>query len=281
MASASQSKRIGNVIIGKYVQILSSICSDALACQIQALSLPALVRSRRGANTRFYKRNSLLVAHSSGEELVFYAPERACRYIFRDGVKRAQKIMISKYIPERFHGLADFGTVVDIGANVGEFSMALLPRAKRVFAFEPDPIARRCLEANVGHHNNALVLSVALGSKASHATFYISSKSADSSLIRPATHQRSITVPISRLDDVATCHYIGEIGLLKVEAEGAEPEVLQGAEAVLQTARFVTVDVSPEREGATTEREVESVLTRSGFSIERVSPFVIFGSREG
>ena len=279
MTTRPESKTIGAILVESYVRATSFFCSDVFACRLQALFLPALVRSRRRSDVSFFKRNGLLVARSQKQEIAFYAPERARRYIFPDGVRRAQKKMLKKYIPQRFYECSTLRTVVDIGANVGEFSMALIPSVNRVIAFEPDSSARRCLEVNIGNSPKAQVLSFALGSKRSTETFYISSKNADSSLIRPKSHEKSIKVLVERFDDVVESFVISDIDLIKVEAEGAEPEVLQGAKSVLQSTRFVTVDVSPEREGFSTEKEVEEILVESGFCIERPSRYVLFGSR--
>lgn len=56
------------------------------------------------------------------------------------------------------------------------------------------------------------------------------------------------------LDDFLTNIGVSELDLLKVEAEGFEPEVLQGAERILHKIRFVSVDCGPERMGIPTLR---------------------------
>mgnify|MGYP006289466727 CR=1 FL=1 len=64
------------------------------------------------------------------------------------------------------------------------------------------------------------------------------------------------------------------IKLLKVDAEGAEPEVLQGACDLLPYCRHVVVDAGPERgvEQVSTAPEVINYMAASGFDVVQVDP---------
>lgn len=73
--------------------------------------------------------------------------------------------------------------------------------------------------------------------------FYLSSEGADSSLIKPAQFDTVIQLPTRRLADIVQ----GPIKLLKIEAEGAEPEVLKGAEPLLPQVVWISADVGYER----------------------------------
>jgi len=57
------------------------------------------------------------------------------------------------------------------------------------------------------------------------------------------------------------------IRLLKVEAEGMEPEVLAGAHQTLQRVDYVAVDAGPERGGENTVPAVLNALTSAGFEV--------------
>jgi hypothetical protein len=60
-----------------------------------------------------------------------------------------------------------------------------------------------------------------------------------------------------------------KIKLLKIEVEGSEPEVLQGAKSVLKIVDFVAVDTGPERGIKNTFDEVNSYLVNHGFKLIR------------
>jgi hypothetical protein len=58
-----------------------------------------------------------------------------------------------------------------------------------------------------------------------------------------------------------------KIRLLKVEAEGMEPEVLAGALKTLANVEYVAVDAGPERGGDNTVAPVLNILVREGFEV--------------
>ena len=53
--------------------------------------------------------------------------------------------------------------------------------------------------------------------------------------------------------------------MLKIDAEGHEPEVLLGGEKVLENVKWITIDAGPERLGETTTNQVVEVLSRNNF----------------
>ena len=59
------------------------------------------------------------------------------------------------------------------------------------------------------------------------------------------------------------------IKLLKIEAEGAEPEVLIGAEQTIKLCEYISVDAGPERgiEQKTTIKEVKQFLLSRNFTL--------------
>ena len=61
-----------------------------------------------------------------------------------------------------------------------------------------------------------------------------------------------------------------QIDILKVEAEGMEPEVLRGALRTLKRTKFCVVDAGPERYGKSTAAECISILQASGFELQEI-----------
>lgn len=164
--------------------------------------------------------------------------------------------------------------VIDIGANMGDFFYSVQIETKnpiRYIGFEPNPSDYLCLEKNAKQARNRIkVYNLALWSSESKLKFYIDSESASSSLIEPKRYSRIIEVTSSRLDSLIE----EEIFLLKVEAEGAEPEVLLGAVKLLSKVKYIVVDVGPER-GVNEEETREAVvnfLNLYQFSIARENP---------
>ena len=96
--------------------------------------------------------------------------------------------------------------------------------------------------------------------------FFVASQRADSSFIEPPTYDKIIKVPTKRLDSLLTNK---KIKLLKLEAEGAEPEVLYGCEKILDRIEYISADVGFERgvEQTNTLAAVTNYLLSNGFEL--------------
>ena len=185
-------------------------------------------------------------------------------------------------------GIASSGvtpaTVIDVGANVGQFSRASLGRwpTSRVIAFEPLPSAaeplRRMLAAMGRRH---AVHQLALGAKTGESLFRQHRYSLSSSVLAVAERSRghhwadekaSITVPMARLDDVLTDVPLDRPLVIKIDVQGYEMEVLAGATAVLDNADCLVVEHAFEEfyEGQAQVAEVMEYLRSSGWDFHRV-----------
>jgi hypothetical protein len=71
------------------------------------------------------------------------------------------------------------------------------------------------------------------------------------------------------LDEIMRDLSIDRIELLKLEAEGAEPEILEGGRVTLQKCRYVTADLGPERGTLKEEtlKESKEILESYGFAL--------------
>jgi len=145
----------------------------------------------------------------------------------------------------------NIATVVDIGANRGQFSLAArrwAPRA-RVIAFEPlsGPAARF---GKVFQGDYSVILhQAAIGPETGEATIHVSAADDSSSLLPisglqerlfPGTEEvRTETVKVGRLADFVSPKEIAGPALLKLDVQGFELEVLRGCEDLLD--RFANV----------------------------------------
>lgn len=161
----------------------------------------------------------------------------------------------------------DGDTVIDCGANVGDLRLWFHVHgpAIRYRAFEPSPIEFGCLSMNCADdecHN------VGLWNADGEMQFYVSSQGADSSLIEPVAYDNIITVRTQKLATFVD----GPVKLLKLEAEGAEPEILEGAEDVLSRIQYISADLGFERgvECESTLVPVTNFLVSRGFEMVAV-----------
>ncbi|MEG3637860.1 FkbM family methyltransferase [Magnetococcus sp. PR-3] len=144
------------------------------------------------------------------------------------------------------------GVCLDIGSHRGFMAgIMALNGAKAVYCFEPMPENIKHLQ-RFKQLNAKLPLHLkpyAVGGRQGEASFSIMNdnsmgKLADSSFQSGRDHQQEITVQVRRLDDLVRVGEIEPPHLMKVDVEGAEMEVLEGAvETIEQHLPIMIVEV--------------------------------------
>lgn len=131
--------------------------------------------------------------------------------------------------------------LIDIGANVGlhTINLAKAIQTLKVFSFEPSPKTYQLLAENIKSNNltqRVTLFNLALSETAGFADFYETSDDAFNSLKDTGRREvKEITkVKVSRLDDMSEIMSLPTISLIKIDVEGFENEVLNGATGVLK-----------------------------------------------
>jgi FkbM family methyltransferase len=134
-------------------------------------------------------------------------------------------------------------TVVDVGAHHGLYTLLASKRVGRrgkVIAFEPSRRERRRLlrHLRVNACWNVFVEGCALGNEVGESDFFVVGGWQDwcNSLRPPAVAEETetIRVGVERLDDVLWRSQVNAVDFIKLDAEGAELGVLQGARQLLR-----------------------------------------------
>ena len=162
--------------------------------------------------------------------------------------------------------------VIDCGANMGDLQLFFWDLAVDItyIGIEPNPIDFDCLSKN--KLGSATVLNLALWNERGNLKFWVDSESASSSLIEPPSFTEITTIDTVRLDQLALP---SRIKLLKIEGEGAEPEILLGCSGILQKVEFISADVGPERgvNQTSTRNDVVDFLLKNNFEIVQENPY--------
>jgi len=170
------------------------------------------------------------------------------------------------------------GDIADIGANIGQSVVSLhrLFPGSRIHAFEPNPQCRKVLDRVIRiARANADVTACGLGRERDTLVFSVpvtrdgvellQEGSFDSSVFdEPITRSRigadfslkRLSVPIARLDD-----FPGKYSLLKIDVQGLEMAVLEGAGETIRRDRPV---IFLERD-ARVEADISSFLSHLGY----------------
>jgi FkbM family methyltransferase len=174
-------------------------------------------------------------------------------------------------------------TVIDVGANVGQFAIACAKifRDVSVHSFEALPECAQQLKRNVAGLGGVRVYPLALGGESGEVTMHVNSHSHSSSMLALGErHKRafpgareidSIKVNMSTLDLVMKPIPLERPVLLKLDVQGYEPQVLEGATETLDRVDYVLLEASfrPLYEGEKTFTEIARSMEQRGFAFLR------------
>jgi FkbM family methyltransferase len=125
--------------------------------------------------------------------------------------------------------------VVDVGANIGYYTLLMAQRAKKVYAVEPDREIFGILERNVGVNNlkNVVLINCAAGAKNGKLKYYKNEENdGDGRVYRSKNGKFMGFISCLRLDDIlANEQYISSI---KADVQGWEPAVIAGAKKIIE-----------------------------------------------
>lgn len=203
------------------------------------------------------------IVDQSGTKIFLSSTERA--HLYRRGVACRLAQLVDQY------GLTEIlaegvQTFVDVGANIGEFGVGFSGnQAVTYVAFEPDRSAFMALSKNAP---NGILINKALSDYTGESIFHLATSTADSSLLLPTVAvENQVQTEVTTLDAALREAGVTNIDILKIEAEGSEPEVLRGAKKTLRRTNVCVVDAGPERYGASTAPECIGILQSAGFRL--------------
>jgi FkbM family methyltransferase len=181
--------------------------------------------------------------------------------------------------------------VIDIGANTGQFAAELRTYGYRgkILSFEPLPDAYIELSRNAKRDPHWDVVASALGSADGVIAFNVAGNSVSSSPLAMLDRHvaaapgsavvNQLKVPIARLDSALTHRRIlddleVQAPYLKIDTQGFEREVLDGAPDTLKKVSAVEVELSFTElyEGQALFDEMLAVLDAAGFRLAGVQP---------
>jgi len=171
-------------------------------------------------------------------------------------------------------------TVIDAGANIGQFARAAAETfpATRIIAFEPLPDVAETMRANMRDTARVEVRAEALGASDGTITLRRNAYSPASSVLRlrsdaaaafDLAERGEVEVPLARLDTALLGETLEPPVLLKLDLQGYELEALQGAPDTLALTQHVLLEVGlrPTYEDEPTFEEVYAFLRSAGFRL--------------
>ena len=158
--------------------------------------------------------------------------------------------------------------VIDCGANIGEIALWMDTHHidAHYIGYEPSLKPYQCARKNI---RRGQIYQKALWNSVGHMSLFIGDATADSSLFQQPLSTETTTVETTTLDIEFQLLGIERCKLLKVEAEGAEPEVLEGGKSIISKCTYIAVDVGFERgpEQKSTLPECVNFLLQNDFAV--------------
>lgn len=135
---------------------------------------------------------------------------------------------------------------VDVGANIGLFSLKVSPLAGRVVAVEPGVAASTLLAENIALNgfSNVTIVRKALSDAEGKAVLHHNPLGDDPqafSLINDGRSVEGEQVEITTLDVLSRDLALPRVDIIKIDVEGAESMVLAGGQEVLATSKPVVI----------------------------------------
>lgn len=168
-------------------------------------------------------------------------------------------------------------TLIDIGAQIGSFSLRVAPRARRIIAFEPVPENHALAARNLSgpEHTHIELQQKAVTDEGGVLPIFLSNGNSGGHSAFPSPTMdtaRRIEVEALRLPDLLAERAIESVDFLKLDCEGAEYAILDtledwGPDRIRRMAvEYHPVEEGKERNGASLERR----LRERGYAVFNV-----------
>ena len=149
-----------------------------------------------------------------------------------------------KKIYEKFYEVKEGDVVLDVGANIGAFSVKIsgaLGEGGRIIAVEPESTNFRLLRSNIELNNckNIVPVRTALSEHSGKASLNVYKKRGNNSFLAKKTEslERREEVGLKTLDELVEECVLSRLSLIKVDTEGYELKVLHGGTETIRRLR--------------------------------------------
>lgn len=150
----------------------------------------------------------------------------------------------------------NISTVLDIGANSGQFALsfnAVNPKAM-IYSFEPIPQCFQQLKKNIANIEGMAAFNVGLGDFIGELDFEVNTHSMSSSFLKmtethksafPETLSSTVTkLRVEKLDSFIEKIEVVKPLLIKLDVQGFEEQVIKGGEIMISLASIIIIETS-------------------------------------
>jgi len=138
------------------------------------------------------------------------------------------EIFIKKEYDKEGIKIEENDVVVDIGANIGLFSLkSVQEKASIIYSIEALPETFKYLKLNTENFNNIIPINKAIYSKSKKVSLYFNDRSPESSILFKLDNSNVVDVDAISFNDFIFEYSIEKIDYLKIDIEGAEFDLFE------------------------------------------------------
>ena len=158
---------------------------------------------------------------------------------------------------------------IDLGANVGEYTARMADKASKVVAFEPDPWTVTKLRDAVKDRSNVTIIEAAAGTEDGTIRFFrhedfdadrVVKSQSGTVYAEKDNVDASVAIDVDQIDFLAFLRGLeGEIGVIKMDIEGAEVDLLEqlfDSPDVLERVCYIFVETHEDKIPGLRERVI-------------------------
>ena len=191
------------------------------------------------------------------------------RYFVRGGTTDLaavnEAVILNPYLKCPQIRLAENATVIDVGANIGDFTMRVARRCPRGRILAVEPVATNVQmidrQISLNRVSNVQTVTAAIGAAPVNATMCVAGLGTRTT----ASGGEGEPVAMMTLEQLMAGYAIETVDLLKLDCEGAEWDILPAAERVLPRIRQISMEFHCER--GWTPAKLADWLRQRGFEV--------------
>lgn len=216
----------------------------------------------------------------SGNKEIIYSPVGTTKILLRTGT--LDKFVAWEVWKHKAYGDIDINrgdTVVDIGGHIGTFTLFVASKSKtaNIFVFEPLPENFKMIKRNLllNGIKNVKLFQLAVGSRVGRQILHIDSENNGANSFYESDSDKIIQVNTTTLKEIFLVNKIKEINLLKIDAEGAEYDIILNCNNQdLKRIRKIVLEYHDYLSPIFDIKKIINKLTSSGFAVKNNTPYI-------
>ena len=233
---------------------------------------PKILKNSKSSKNNFlsdYLPRIIQIHHPNGIKFL-------ARPKFEDLARFCFAETIAKWEPIKIIHMSKKGIFIDIGANTGYYTLNIASKLKesKIISIEADPNTFKILRKNceINKFSNAEIYNIACSNYDGKIDFFKTEKHSGINSILELSEQNNctkISIKSNTLDNILNSRF-KQIDWIKIDVEGAELSVLEGAEETLNHTKHIIIEVHEHilQKNNQSSQQIVDILKKNNFKIK-------------